>query len=85
MVQNVVRTLQIPQLQLVTRWSSPLRAGVAGTTSAFLGQGYGRARCVQRQVLAVTVLKTVEVSTVAVHRPARQTSTEACGRIFGFP
>ena len=58
----------------------PRRDGVAGSTGAFLGEGYGRARCVQRQVLAVTVLKTVEVSAVAVHRPAGQTSTEGYGR-----
>ena len=36
----------------------------------------------QRQVLAVVVLITAEVSAVAVHRPAGQTSTEAYGRIF---
>ena len=39
------------------------------------------ARGVERQVLAVTVLKTVEVSAVAVHRPAGQTSMDAHERI----
>ena len=83
MVQTVLRTLPIPQLQFVARWSMSSSCwSCAGTTCAFLGQGYGRARCVQRQVLAVTVLRTVEVSAVAVHRPACQTSTEAYGRIF---
>ena len=62
----------------------PLRAGVAGSTDTFLGQGYGRVCCVQRQVLAVTLLKTMEVSAVAVRRPAGQTSSEVWTKFSCF-